>query len=220
MKNVLAIDCATQLLSICLKSEDNYYEATLDCGLKHSENLLKTVEMLINTAGIEKKELELLICSEGPGSFTGLRIAMSTIKGMATGLNIPYTYIPTLDYLSWGYDYFEGAVVPVIDAKKKCFYCAVYEKGKKLSKDMDITEDNLFTFLKSYKKVLFTGPDCMKIKEDFRSGIYKDLNYFSGKSRQLLMLGLEEYKQSGAKPIGTGPVYLRKSEAEIAMFGE
>lgn len=220
MKNVLAIDCSTTLLSICLKSGDSYYEATLDCGLKHSENLLKTVDMLIRTAGIEKKELELLICSEGPGSFTGLRIAMSTIKGMATALDIPYTYIPTLDYLAWGYDYFEGAVVPVIDAKKKCFYCAVYKNGKKISKDMDITEDKLFSILKPYKKVLFTGPDCMKIKDDYRDGISQDLNYFSGKSRQLLILGLEEYKQSGAKPIGAGPVYLRKSEAEIAMFGE
>ena len=220
MKNVIAVDAATALLSICLMTDDRYYEITLDCGLKHMENILVQMDHLFKTAGITAKDLELLVCSEGPGSFTGLRIAMSTIKGMGAALDIPYTAVPTLDYLAGGLDFFPGAVVPVIDAKKKRFYCAVYEQGKKVIKDGDIPADVLLETLKKYKNVLLCGPDCLMINDETRSGLFHDGNYKSGKSRQLLEMGIEKFKISGADPISSGPVYIRKSEAEIAMFGE
>ena len=67
MNNVLAIDASTSLLSICLKTGDKYYELTLDCGLKHMENVLIQTDHLIKTADISPEDLELLVCSEGPG---------------------------------------------------------------------------------------------------------------------------------------------------------
>jgi len=104
MNHILAVDSSTNFLSICLKTGSFYYEVTIDCGLKHSENILKQVDHLVKTAGIHIKDLDLLICPEGPGSFTGLRIGMSTIKGIATALDIHYIAVPTLDYIAWGFD--------------------------------------------------------------------------------------------------------------------
>ncbi len=220
MKNILAVDSSASLLSICLKSESSYYEVTLDCGLKHSENLLKQIDHLLVTSGLEKKDLQLLICSEGPGSFTGLRIAMSTVKGMAAALSIPYTAVPTTDYLAYGFDYFPGVVVPLIDAKKKCFYCAIYKKGTRISEILDISIDDLLSLLKDERNILFTGPDCIMIDSSSREGVFLDGNASAGKSRQLLELGLKTYAARGPLSIDSGPVYIRKSEAEIAMFGE
>ena len=220
MKNICAIDSSTNLLSICLKSDDKYYESTYDCGLKHSENLLVLTDSLIHSAGISIKDLDLLIVSAGPGSFTGLRIAMSTVKGIATGLNIPYISVPTLDYLAWGYDYYDGAVVPLIDAKKKRFYTAVYHKGQKMTDDLDISPADLSELLKGYSRVLLTGPDCFKIQLESTADIFPDPNYFHGKSRQMLEIGIQKFKESGPDDISSGPIYIRKSEAEIAKFGE
>jgi tRNA threonylcarbamoyladenosine biosynthesis protein TsaB len=219
LNNVLAIDSSGSLLSICLKSESSYYEVTLDCGLKHSENLLKQIDHLMTTSGLKKSDLQLLICSEGPGSFTGLRIAMSTVRGIAAALSIPYTAVPTTDYLAFGFDYFPGVVIPLIDAKKKCFYSAVYKKGKRISDILDIGINELLSLVEKEKNILFTGPDCRMVEGELRQGISFDGNASSGKSRQLLQIGVELYKNHGPLPIDAGPVYIRKSEAEIAMFG-
>ena len=220
MNNILAIDAATNLLSICLKQNDSFYEITLDCGLKHSENLILQIENLLSTAEITPADLDLLVTSRGPGSFTGLRIAMATVKGIATGLNIPYVTVPTLDYLAKGLEYFNGPVVPLIDAKKKRFYCAVYLNGSKKTDPLDISTEKIENLLDSYKTVLLTGPDCYKIELSRKDGILRDGNHFEGKSRQLLNLGIQKFLNEGSDPINSGPVYIRKSEAEIAMFGE
>ncbi len=189
-------------------------------GLKHSETLMNTIVRLLEEAEISRDQLELLVCSEGPGSFTGLRIGMSTIKGMAFGLGIPYTSVLTTDYYAYGYDYFPGAVIPVLDAKKKRFFSAVYFEGKRIAEPSDLTETEILEKVHDFERVLFTGPDCMLISGSSRPGIEKDKNYFQGRSRQLLELGVSRYEKEGPMHIDAGPVYLRKSEAEIALYGE
>lgn len=220
MNCILSIDTASTLLSVCLKKGSSWFEMNIQDGLKHSETLMNTIMNLMKEADVSKEELELIVCSEGPGSFTGLRIGMSTAKGMAFGLGIPYTSIPTTDYFAYGFDYFPGAVVPVLDAKKKRFYCSVYSKGQKISGPMDITVDNLMLQVSEFERVLLTGPDCMLIPEDLRPGLSRDLNYSHGKGRQLLELGVRRYLDEGSLKDDSGPVYLRKSEAEIALYGE
>jgi len=217
---VLSVDTASSQLSVCLKKNSSWFEMNIQDGLKHSETLMNTILVLLKEANVSKEELELIICSEGPGSFTGLRIGMSTVKGMAFGLGIPYTSIPTTDYYASGFDYFPGAVVPVLDAKKKRFYCAVYHEGKRIMDPSDLSMEDLLESVKNFNKVLISGPDCMMIPEEARAGIVRDLNFFQGKSRQLLELGLSRFLKEGSMPENSGPVYLRKSEAEIAFYGE
>jgi len=220
MKNILAVDTASSLLSVCIKKDESFFESTIDYGLKHSETLMTEVDRMLKTAEMKAADLDLLVCSEGPGSFTGLRIGMATIKGLAAGLDIPYTAVPTSEYLARGLEYFPGAVVPVLDARKQRFYSAVFLEGKKLTADLDISAEDLFKILKSYDQVLFTGPDCAMMDLSIRDGLVMDDNYFMGRSRQLLLLGLAAYQKNGPRSFDLGPVYLRKSEAEICMFGE
>ena len=131
-------------MSLALKKDTSWFEYTIDDGLKHSETLMNAIVSLLEQAGLDKTELELLVCSEGPGSFTGLRIGMSTIKGLSFGLEIPHTAVVTTDYLASGYDYFPGAVVPVLDARKKRFFSAVYHNGRQISPARDLTQDEIF----------------------------------------------------------------------------
>lgn len=220
MNCVLAVDTASAIMSVCLKKESSYFEMTIDNGLKHSETLMNTILLLLKEADINRKDLELVICSEGPGSFTGLRIGMSTVKGMAFGLNIPYSAVESTDYLAYGFDYFDGVVVPLMDARKKRFYCGFYSNGEKLEGPFDLSEAEIIKRTLNFDKVLFTGPDCSMIPNEVRNGLFYDGNNKTGKSRQLLELGMIRFENEGSLSEDYGPLYLRKSEAEIALYGE
>ncbi len=81
--NILAFDTASSLLNIALSTDRGFFEINHSIGLTHSEHLLPSVDYLLKTAGSTASELDLIICTRGPGSFTGLRIGMATAKGMA-----------------------------------------------------------------------------------------------------------------------------------------
>jgi tRNA threonylcarbamoyladenosine biosynthesis protein TsaB len=148
MMNLLAIDTATDIFSVAVSKGDKnplrspfgdtwLFEA--DVGLRHSELSMDCVNMLLRQAGLKPEDLNGVICMGGPGSFTGLRIGFSLAKGLACALGIPFAAVPTLDCMAWPFSSLPETVAPVIDAKKGAFFCAFYQKGKRLRPDMDAT---------------------------------------------------------------------------------
>ena len=220
--NTLAIDCSSTILSISLEIDNRLFESSIRDGFKNSENLMPLIDSLFKTADFNASNLDLVSVALGPGSFTGLRIAMSTAKGIAFGSGAALVTVPTMDAYSRGFDYFEGVVIPVIDARKKRFYCALFEKGKRIEKDLDISAEDLFEMTKKYKKILITGPDSHLFKNiaENNNRIYIDDNFTSNASLSILKLGIDKYKVNGPDPDGIGPLYIRKSEAEISLYGE
>ncbi len=215
MNYVLSVDTASSCLGICLKKDNSWFEYSASEGLKHSESLMKAILYILDQGKIRKEELELLVCSLGPGSFTGLRIGMATVKAMAFGLGIPYTGVPSTEYMAAGYEDFPGGVIPVLDARKKRFYCNIYHKGVAQGLPMDLGEEEILHKSKNYDSLFFTGPDCHLIKAEGRPHCYWDKNGQGSKSRQLLELGIQKYNQEGGMTDSAGPLYIRKSEAEI-----
>ncbi|MEW5814148.1 MAG: tRNA (adenosine(37)-N6)-threonylcarbamoyltransferase complex dimerization subunit type 1 TsaB [Spirochaetota bacterium] len=218
--NCLAIDTSTEILSVALSAGDRVYEATRNIGLKHSEILMPLIDSLIREAGIEPKALNLVICAKGPGSFTGLRIGMATAKGIAAGAESHIVSVPTLDVIAYGLTFYDGIVVPVIDAKKKCYYTAFYMGGERITKYLDVDCHAIMNMLQPYEKVLLTGPHA--------PGLYKELPeackyvldpcHKTGRSVHLLELGIRQYETSGPDVSGDGPLYVRRSEAEISLL--
>ncbi|MBB6478691.1 tRNA (adenosine(37)-N6)-threonylcarbamoyltransferase complex dimerization subunit type 1 TsaB [Spirochaeta isovalerica] len=219
---ILGIDCSASVLSVSLKVEKRLFETAVHDGFKHSENLMVQIEHLFKLSNLESRDLDLIAVAAGPGSFTGLRIAMSTAKGLALGAQCDLVSLSTLDVYASIREDFDGLVVPVIDAKKKRFYSAVYKKGNKLTSELDIEAETLLKTLDLSENILFTGPDALffeKYKEkDNRINI--DRYFSSVTATPLIKLGYEKWKEHGADPHGSGPVYIRKSEAEISMFGD
>lgn len=218
--NILAIESATQFLSIALKCGNSVWEQTMNQGFKHSENIMPLVDSLVKNANIKPNEIDLVVTSRGPGSFTGLRIGMATSKGIATGANAGFITVPTLEIYSEGFEYFDGIVVPVIDAKKGCFYCQLFESGKAISEALDITIENLSELIPNDRKLLLTGPDANKASEQLKIDFKLDKNFAFGKATILLEKGLECFNKNGSDSLETGPTYLRKSEAELSLLGE
>lgn len=119
--NILTVDTATETmrLGLAIGDEENpmdlFCERMLLSSGMHSEHLVPEMIAMCSEMGITLKDLSLLVCTSGPGSFTGLRVGMSALKGIALGGNIPLVSIPTMDAIQKAVGFFPGAVVPVID---------------------------------------------------------------------------------------------------------
>jgi len=158
--NLLAVDTATEKLSIALLANEDIWLFEADAGLRHSELVMETVDMLFKKAALKPEDLSGIVCMGGPGSFTGLRIGFSLAKGLALALGCGFAAIPTLDCMAKPLSSLKGLVMPVLDAKKSSFFCALYKDGVKICADMDAGPAEIASVIASQeaKQVLLFGP--------------------------------------------------------------
>lgn len=214
--NVLAVDTSGKELTVALKTDNSYQEYIADLGMKHSESLLPTILDLCKKAEITSKEINRLVCTRGPGSFTGLRIGMACLKGIQTAIGCPLVSISTLEIMAFPFKDLDLPVVVALDARKKRFYLGVYKEGKALCPDLDGSEEDIAELLKAYNKVIVTGPAAdlfyPKLKDlNLNLSIIKDSLPIRNIGQAMMILS-EDRKPDH---IGQGPVYIRKSDAEI-----
>jgi len=219
--NILAVDTSTEHLSLTLVCTEKTMTINSDVGYRHGETLISHMDYLFKQMGVQPSALDLVVCAIGPGSFTGLRIGLATVKGICTGCACPLIAVSGLDALAYRYRSYSGAVLPVIDAKKKCFYTAVYKQGLKQSDYLDINPHSLLGLINQYKNVLLTGPHAemalAKIQET-KAKIKAHINtiVLVSDSESLAQLGKIRFKEQGETPLTVSPLYIRKSEAELA----
>ncbi len=132
---VLGIDTSAIVCSAALVSDKKILsERTISNGLTHSETLLPLIKELLDEQNLSIKDIDCFAISTGPGSFTGLRIGISTVKGLAISLNKPCFSASTLEALALNASEFEGKIIcPVMDARRGEFYNALFSvQGGKL----------------------------------------------------------------------------------------
>ncbi len=123
----LAIECATQTVSIALLNQEKILaELYLDAGKGHSEVLLPALEKLFLITGLTTERIDLLVCTTGPGSFTGVRIGVSTIKGLALATGKPIVGVSTLEALAMNVFPARRLICPILDARKNQVYAGLY----------------------------------------------------------------------------------------------
>ena len=221
--NILLFDTSTQILSIALKCDKFYEERLIDGNFSHSEDLLKEVLSILDRAKIGIKDLNLLICTKGPGSFTGIRVGMVTMKGFASALSIPLVSVGTLEAIEEAASLYNGPILSVIDAKKKRFYQRLSFSGEVIVPDSDMAPEDIIGDLKNYDEVLVTGPDAALFKDkilaaDSTINLVLDTAVPRNLSKAMLKLGLERLSTIGPDDIGEGPIYIRRSDAEEALL--
>lgn len=222
--NILAVDTSSQSLVVAVKTDTYFDEYTSEIkDFKHSERLMTIVFEMLERANLKISDLDLLVCTRGPGSFTGLRIGMATLKGIAYGNGKPVVSVSTLEMWARTVPDFDGVVLPVMDAKKQRWYLSVFKcKNGQTERLMPDTDGNLpdaLPFIEN-KNILITGPDRNAfIPVVAQAGLNATTLYDESipVSQAMIELALEQYKNKGADDIGQGPVYLRKSDAEIAL---
>lgn len=135
----------------------------IDNGLTQSELLLPMAENMLKCLKLSFSDVELLACAVGPGSFTGVRIGVALVKGIAFGRNIPCVAVSTLDELAENLVGLEGIIVPCMDARRQQVYTATY-RGKdgslqKLTEDRAIAISELAEELKEYDEPIYLSGD-------------------------------------------------------------
>lgn len=155
----LAIDSTAKAASAALLRDNTVIaEYTQNTGHTHSETMLPMAEAVMKAAGVTPDTVDLFAISAGPGSFTGVRIGISLIKGMCFGKNKPIAAISSMDTLARNIEGFEGIICPVMDARRNQVYTAIFKDGKRLTQDMLIPCSELKEKLMEFDcPIYFTG---------------------------------------------------------------
>ena len=152
---ILALDSTAIVASVALcRDEQPIATFTVKNGNTHSETLLPMVEAVLKSAGASVADVDLFACSVGPGSFTGVRIGASTIKGMAFDKNKPCIGVSTLEALAYNLRAFDGILCPVMNARRSQVYNALFRakngKLERLCPDRAISLSELAEELAAY----------------------------------------------------------------------
>ena len=135
----------------------------------HSANRMPMAEAALATAGISAGDLDAVAAVTGPGSFTGVRIGVATVKGLAHGAGIPCIAVDALEALNLSAGTFDGVVCPIQDARAGQVYGAAFRNGERLMKDEPLKlEEFLGTVLPLGDRFLFTGDGVPVHREKIR----------------------------------------------------
>ncbi len=136
---ILALDSTALAASVALCDDERLIaEFILNTGHTHSETLLPMVEAALEIAGRRVDDIELFACTAGPGSFTGVRIGVATIKGLAFDRGVPCVGVSTLDVLAGNGRMLNGLLCPVMNARREQVYNALFSSdGQALTRLCD-----------------------------------------------------------------------------------
>ena len=216
---VLAVESSAIAASVALQKDGHLLaEMTLNRGNTHSENLLPIVETLLERSALTIDDVDLFAVSTGPGSFTGVRIGVATIKGLAFGKEKPCVGVSTLEALAENLAFLSDALIcPVMNARRNQVYTALFRGKTRLLPDSAIPVEELEEILATYPEpVWFVGDGyelvTAQIKHPY-SPLPERLQLQSAASVASVALRAAQ-EGKAVDDAQLSPVYLRPSQAE------
>jgi len=222
---ILGIETSTKTGSVAVMSEKGVAaQYSLNIEVTHSERLMATVDRVLADTGMTISQLDGFAVAIGPGSFTGLRIGLSTVKGLALAVNKPLVVVPTLLALASNVPYPAYPVCPMLDARKKEVYMALYVfDGSTLRQEMSeavIPVSQLGNRISG--KTIFTG-EAAYIHRAELERLFGDQALIAPRSvvlpsaATIAEIGLEMLNSGRqSDPDSLIPLYIRRPEAEVA----
>lgn len=224
---VLAIETSGLVSSVAIADDHQIIcEFSTNYKKTHSVTLMPMIEEMLRMVDIDIKSIDLVAVSEGPGSFTGLRIGSASAKGIAMTLNLPIASIPTLDALAHNIEPTDLLICPMMDARRQQVYTALYvyvdHKIKPLTEIMATSIEDIIQKIKTLDKgVIFLGDGFEPNKEEIIS-LLGDYNWQLAspqnrmqRASSIAILGQKYANESRLQThIEHAPVYLRKPQAE------
>ncbi len=189
---ILAIDTSTDYLSLAVLDNGKLLSRFhRKAHMSHSRLLVPAIDRILKKSRLKLKKIDYFCISIGPGSFTGLRIGVATVKGLAYVLKKPIAAVPTLDAVAQNAKYFNGIICPVLDAKKNKVYACVYKSDgdtiKRVSEYLLLSVGDLMKKVSKYNKILFLG-DVIGKRENWPAFAFdkKTTRCFGGHIRRRL----------------------------------
>ena len=161
---ILAMDTSAKVASVSLVSDEKVLsEFNINMNFTHSQTLMPMCEDMLKNCKVTLEDIDYFAVSNGPGSFTGLRIGISAIKGIAYALNKPCVEVSVLDALSVNVKDFDGIICAVMDARRLQVYNALYKASNdsltKLKDDRAVSIDDLYLDLKDFNEPIILVGD-------------------------------------------------------------
>ena len=230
---ILAVDTSSKNCSVAIVEVDenkNYniiaFENS-DDEKTHSQKLMPIVDKVFKEHNLTLKDMDLLACCVGPGSFTGIRIGIATMKAFADVTNIKTVSVTSLESLSYNIEE-DGIIIPIIDCKNNNVYSAIFSREnntyKQIGKNISDNIDNAISLYKANaenKNITFVGDGSILYKDLLTSRLSNKL-IFSNKNTQssisLAKCAYDKYLEGlYGDSNNLSPLYLRKSQAERAL---
>lgn len=216
--NILAVDTAGRSASVALLRDDTLlYETVCNCGLTHSETLMPMVDAALKTAGLRPENIDLYAVTSGPGSFTGLRIGLSAVKGMALVHQTPCAGVSTLEALARCHAG-QGVVICAMDARRGQVYWAAFdlETHQRLTPDDAAPVEEAVDFARRCKKsVFFVGDGAALCYNVYEQALPCAPALSVGRAAGAGLAAREMWKDGlCVSPARLMPNYLRLSQAE------
>ena len=224
--NVIGIDTSTDICSVALISEKNSFTENIS-GKSHSTVLLPMIDRILSKSALKIDDIDLFSVTEGPGSFTGIRIGISTVKGLALTSEKKCIGISTLEAIASTVTDYDGYIIPTIDARRNNVYSALFNSCNgeltRLSDDELVNSDEIKAKydLETKESYIILGDGLGTVSGS--DGSYERVYEYKGKIKTVSLaaaeLAVKKYTNNREDLIGLDcdslhPVYLRKTQAE------
>jgi len=223
---IIGFDTTTSYLSICIiNGQDVIDSMHEDMKLRHSSQLIPIIDTMFKHSGLVLQNIDGIAVSIGPGSFTGLRIAVATAKALSLATGIPVVGVPTLDAIVHNYIGINGYIAPILDARKNRVYSAFYSsKNGCIKRISDYILTDIESLLRSIKhKIMFIGDGVnlyksyIKEKAPIAEFSLSDKWYPSGKV--IAEMGMSKMQRGLKDDVDRlVPLYLYPKECNVRGF--
>ena len=216
---ILAIDTSSEICSVAILENDTVIaENSLNDGKTHSENLMTIMENILAENETKLNDIDMIACSVGPGSFTGIRIGVSSIKAIAEVLDVPVAAVTSLETLARNIEEKDATIVSLIDAKNDQVYAGIFDEN--YDKKEEYIADSIYNVvekIKEYENIIFVGSAAIKymnlLNENFENVRIAEVNIQTASN--VGKIGYKKHKEKDLTSADTiMPMYLRKSQAE------
>lgn len=226
---ILAIETSTILGGVAIMDDLSGLIAEVRLNIKstHSERLMTEIDHVLRQAGLRVSDIDVFAVAIGPGSFTGLRIGLSTVKGFSYATGKPLVSVPTLEALAWNFSYCTYPVCTMLDARKKEVYVALFKWDGdgflRLINEMSIKLDRLLEQMMHSinERVVFTGEGALLYRDTIievmgEKAIFAPPEKMTPSPSNVASIGIKKaMKGEFSEPVSLIPFYIRRSEAEI-----
>jgi tRNA threonylcarbamoyladenosine biosynthesis protein TsaB len=224
---ILAVETSTMLggLAVMDSAAGLLVEVRVNVEVALSERLMTELDHALRSAGLGVKDMDALAVASGPGSFTGLRIGLSTVKGLSFATGLPVVAVPTLEAFAWCFPYSAHPVCPILDARKKEVYAGVFQREgqemKRLLQETSIKPRELALALRGHDRVVLAGEGAALYRDELaevlgEKALFAPAHLMIPAPSAVAYVGLEKaLKGDYSDPVSVRPYYIRKSEAEL-----
>jgi len=209
---ILQIETSTTNCSVAISNRgETIALKEVSNGYSHAENLHVFIETILAESKLEYSDLDAVAISKGPGSYTGLRIGVSTAKGLCFSLDIPLIALETLEVLARQVVVEEGFIVPMIDARRMEAYTKVFKANYEEARviEAEILDKISFVIYLEQGKVIFVGNKTEKTQEVIQ---HENATFIDSlpSAKEMSVLAYDKYKKNDIEDVAYfEPYYLK-----------